>query len=106
MRFDYGVTVRIRDAYASRHEPEAARVLGEFVWAIQLILITLIVLCSIGFGIWEFMRPLEVPEDVGVGSTRKGFVRSDLQKVLEGFDVRAQRYEERRTAPVPVRDPS
>jgi len=106
MRFDYGVSVKIRDAYASRHEPEAARVLGEFVWAIQLILITLIVLSSIGYGIWEFIRPLDVPEDSGVGSSRKGFVRSDLQKVLEGFDARAVRYEERRTAPVPIRDPS
>lgn len=107
MRFETGTTIQIRDAYAARHEPEGARVLGEFFWALLILLLALMVSGGIGFGIWEFTRPLtqDVESSVSVGA-RKSVTRSELQKILEGFGARAEKYEKRRTAPVGVKDPS
>lgn len=108
MRFD-GVSVKIRDAYAARHEPEAARLLGEWYWTFLITMLTLTIVGGISFGVWEFMRPVsdvqEPSVSVGVGE-KKGVTRSDIIKVLEGFDERAAKYESRRVAPVGVKDPS
>ena len=107
MRFETDTTIRIKDAYAARHEPEGARVLCEFVWAILVLLLVLMILGGIGFGIWQFTRPLagDVESSVSVGA-HKSVTRSELQKILEGFGARAEKYEKRRTAPVGVKDPA
>jgi hypothetical protein len=107
MRFQTETAVKIRDAFAARHEPEAARVLGEWFWTLLVILLILVTIGSIIFGTREFLKPLtqEVEESVSVGQ-RKGVTRAELVKILELFDARAKEYELRRTAPVPVRDPS
>lgn len=107
MRFQTETTVKIKDAFAARHEPEAVRVLGEFFWAFLVCLLVLITIGSIAFGIREFLKPLseEVESSVSAGA-RKGVTRAELVKILEAFDVRAKDYDARRTAPVPVRDPS
>lgn len=107
MRFSTNFTVKIHDAYAARHEPEAARVLGEFAWVCMAGLLTLTLLGSILFGVREFLRPLslEAESSVSVGA-RKGVTKVELVKILEAFDTRAKEYESRRTAPVPVKDPS
>ena len=108
MRFDLGVPVKIRDAYAARHEPEAERVLATFYWAFLVTLFSLCVVGALALGVWEFMRPLTGD---GSGSSvnasgRKTLTKSDFQKVLEGLDARAKSFETRHTAPVLVRDPS
>ena len=107
MRFDPQVAIKIRDAYAARHEPEAERVLGGIYWALLVSLLVCIVIGSIAFGIWEFTRPLEdtAETSVSVGS-KKGLSRGDIQKTLEAFDARATRYENKRIAPIGVKDPS
>ena len=108
MRFDIGVTVKIRDAYAARHEPEAERVLATFYWAFLVTVFSLVVAGAVGLGVWEYLRPLTAD---GSGSTvsagaHKALTKSDIQNVLEGLDARAQSFEARRTAPILVRDPS
>lgn len=107
MRFDTNLTIKIRDAYAARHEPEAARMLGEVAWMFMLVFLALTIVGGILYGAREFLRPLsaEVESSVSVGA-RKGVSRADLVKILEAFDARAKEYESRRTAPVPVKDPS
>ena len=107
MRFDTNFTLKIKDAYAARHEPEAARRLGEFFWVVLVGLMVIVIVSGIVFGIREFLRPLteEVESSVSVGQ-RKGITRAELVKILEAFDARAADYEARRTAPVPVKDPS
>lgn len=107
MRFQTDVTVKIKDAFAARHEPEAARVLGEFFWAFLVCLLVLIAVGSIAFGTREFLKPLseEVESSVSA-SARKGVTRAELVKLLEAFDERAKEYDARRTAPVSVKDPS
>jgi preprotein translocase subunit SecF len=106
MRFDIGVSVKIRDAYAARHEPEAQHVLANFYWAFLVILCALSLLSAVFYGAWEFTRPLaeESGSSVTVG-VRKVLSRTDIQKVLEALDSRAGLFDERRTAPA-VRDPS
>lgn len=108
MRFQTDVTVKIKDAFAARHEPEAARVLGELFWTLLVLLLVVVSVASIAFGVREFLQPLaaeEVEESVSVAA-RKTVTRAELVKILEAFDTRATEYETRRTAPVPVRDPS
>lgn len=107
MRFGTNFTVKIKDAYAARHEPEAARALGEFAWVFMVVLLGLTLLGSILFGARAFFRPLshKVESSVSVG-VRKGVTKVELVKILEAFDARAKEYESRRTAPVPVKDPS
>ena len=69
--------------------------------------LALVTVGSIAFGVREFLRPLseEVESSVSVGQ-RKGVTKPELVKILEAFDARAKEYEARRTAPVPVKDPS
>ncbi len=107
MRFDPHIPVKIKDAYSSRHEPEAAHRLGEWYWMFLMTLLALIVIGGVAFGVWEFITPLtiETAESVSVGQ-RKGVTKTDIVKVLDGFETRADKYEERRVAPVPVKDPS
>jgi hypothetical protein len=107
MRFDTNFTVKLKDAYTARHEPEAARVLGEYAWMVMLGLISLAIVGSIAYGAREFFRPLseEVESSVSVGA-RKGVTKTELVNILDALDARATEYELRRTAPVPVKDPS
>ena len=107
MRFDTNIQVKIRDAYRARHEPEAERILGQFYWAVLISFFAMSVVASIGYGVWEFMRPESaIPESSASLGAKKTLTRPDLQKVLEAFDQRATKYENRRIAPVLVRDPS
>lgn len=107
MRFQTDVTVKIRDAFAARHEPEAARVLGEFFWAFVVCFLGIVVAGSVAFGVWEFLKPLSEETESSVSvAARKGVTRAELVKILEAFDARAKEYQSRRTAPVPVKDPS
>ncbi len=107
MRFDTQVSIKIKDAYAARSEPEAVRFLGSVYWALIGSVFTLVVVGSIAFGVWEFLQPLTSDSDTVVGGhAQKSLTKSDLETVLDGFDARATKYNSRKTAPVLVRDPS
>ena len=107
MRFDTQVSIRIKDAYAARAEPEAARFLGSVYWASLIIFFALVVVASVAFGLSEFMQPLSSTSDTIVGAgSKKTLTKSDLGKTLDGFDARATMYNSRKVAPVLVRDPS
>ena len=109
MRFDSAVPIKVKDAYRSRTEPEAARFLGTLYWTFLILLFGLLAMGSVGYGLWEFLQP-HIKGDaesvsVTVG-TKKTFTKSSLQKVLQDLDDRAREYDRRKIAPVPVRDPS
>ncbi len=107
MRFDSNVSLKLKDAYHARHEPEAERFLGRVYWAFLIILLALTICGSLGFGVWEFIKPIAViPEDAVNTRARKVLTKMDLQKILQAFDERAEEYESRKTAPLPVKDPS
>jgi len=106
MKFD-PVPMKIRDAYAARHEPEAEHVLATWYWAVCIVVLALTILGGVGYGAWEFFKPAgeQVEASVTVG-TRKTISRADLQKVLEAFDARAARFETKLRAPASAKDPS
>lgn len=106
MRFDTDIQVKIKDAYAARHEPEAARLLARIYWASCILGLVLAVLAVIAYGVWEFFRMPIVDENAVRVRPQTAFTRIQLQGLLEQFDARAEKFQERMTAPVPARDPS
>ncbi len=107
MRFDTDVSIKIRDAYASRHEPEAAHYLAGFFWTFMVMVTFVVMFSGVAYGAWEFLQPLRpsAAESVSVPQ-KKVFSTSELQKMLETLGNRAQQYQNAKIAPVPVKDPS
>ncbi len=83
----------LRDA---RHEPEGRKSLSRVYWAA---LIVFFIVFSIGcmiYGIWQFSLPLRgVQSEAKVAAPQIPLQRSELQAVLQAFDERTQRFEER-----------
>lgn len=104
MRFDTTLPVRLRDAYAARHEPEAQRVLARVVWAFCTTLFCVSLCVSVAYGAWEFSR---MPRGEGESAVRAqtGFTREQIESLLETFDARAEEFDARLRAPA-LRDPS
>lgn len=97
--------MRLKDAYAARHEPEALRILAQGYWAFLLTFSSICAVCAIAYGTWEFFRLPERDESLSV-RPRQAFTKSDLQALLKKYDERAAAFEARRIAPVSVKDPS
>jgi hypothetical protein len=106
MRFDTDIQVKLRDAYAARHEPEAIRVLARIYWAFLITGFAFTIMTAVGYGVWEFFRMPQA--DAGLAGVRPqtAFSKAQLQELLEKFDARAAVFEERLTAPVQAKDPS
>jgi hypothetical protein len=106
MRFDTDIQVKLRDAYAARHEPEAIRILARIYWAFLIVLFSIVVITAVAYGVWEFFRT--PTPDAGLSGVRPqtAFTRAQLQELLEKFDARAEKFEEHMTAPVGAKDPS
>lgn len=106
MRLDTHIQMKIKDAYTSRHEPEAARVLARMYWAIIITIFAVTASVSVAYGVWEFFRgPTADATDLGV-RPQVLFTKVQLESTLKGFDDRAARFQSRLTAPVPIKDPS
>lgn len=107
MRLQTNVTLKIKDAIASRHEPESVRVLGEVFWVLLVVLLIVATIGGIAIGVREFLTPhtQQVEEPVSSGN-RKTVTKTEIVKILEMFDARATEYQTRRAAPLPARDPS
>ncbi|OGG58576.1 hypothetical protein A2765_02525 [Candidatus Kaiserbacteria bacterium RIFCSPHIGHO2_01_FULL_56_24] len=106
MRFDTNIQLKLRDAYAARHEPEAARFLARVYWAFLIVTLAMVVVLSILYGVWEFMQAPQRDESVTGLHAQQVFTRAQLDTVLQGFDARAARFQTRMTAPVSAKDPS
>jgi hypothetical protein len=106
MRFDTNIQVKLKDAYAARHEPEAARFLARAYWAFLIVMLALMVIGSIVYGAWEFMQAPQHDESGSGLHAQQIFTRVQLEGVLDGFDARAARFQTRMTVPVNAKDPS
>lgn len=92
--------------FQNRYEPEAWRAFAGVYWSALVALFTVAALSSIAYGAWQFTRPFnQAVSDAVVSAPRATLNRADIQKVLDGFDVRAVQFEERQSAPA-MRDPS
>ncbi len=106
MRFDTTVTIKLKDAFAARSEPEAVRILATFYWAVLIMFLVAVALVSIVVGFEELMTPLTQAPVSSVAGTRKSLSRDDIVNVLHGFEARGKSYEVRKSAPLSVHDPS
>lgn len=106
MRFDSDISVKIKDAYSARHEPEAARLLARAYWASLVLICAVLVTGGVAYGVWEFVRTPAEPESSVSVRPATTFTKGDIQALLKGFGDRSLRFEERMKAPVSVPDPS
>lgn len=106
MRFDTNIQVKVRDAYAARHEPEAARALARIYWASMITLFSCAATLSILYGAWEFFRsPVQDANTITV-RPQVAFTKAQLDGTLKGFDGRADRFQQKLTEPITAKDPS
>lgn len=98
-------TVRLKDAFSMRREPEAQKRLAQAFWHVVLLLCAFLISGSIVYGIVEFlnMPPENITTDVRAPQT---FSRSDLTQVLNALGARAAQFETLRTTPGSLKDPS
>ena len=106
MRFSSDFQMNVRDALAARHEPEAQYLLASLYWSVLVSLFVILVIASLAFGLWEFSWTPVSNETIVGARPQAAFTRVQLQETLEGFNARAERFDERMLAPVSVKDPS
>ncbi len=104
MQFNTKLPMRLRDAYASRHEPEAQRVIARATWALCAVIFFIALVASVVYGAWEFTR-IPRGSDEGTVRAQTGFTRAQIETLLNTFDVRAEQFEARLRTP-PAQDPS
>ncbi|OGG72828.1 hypothetical protein A3A38_02565 [Candidatus Kaiserbacteria bacterium RIFCSPLOWO2_01_FULL_53_17] len=106
MRFETDFQMKVRDALAARDEPEAQHLLASVYWSMLVSLFAIIVAASVAYGLWEFVWAPADDEMIVSARPQAAFTRTELQKTLQGFDERQERFDERMVAPVSVKDPS
>lgn len=106
MRFGSHIPIRIKDAFAARHEPEARTALARLFWVICVCIGIVFLLLSIAYGTWEFFRSnaqrggsIDVRPQIQV-------TKAQLQELLGKFDQRRVRFEERLEAKGVAKDPA
>ena len=104
MRFDTKIHIRLRDAYAVRHEPEAERMLAQALWSACVALVGVALVVSVAYGVWEFSRMPHADEESTLRA-QPGFTRTQIETLLNVFDTRAEEFELRLRAPA-APDPS
>lgn len=98
---------RWHDLRAGRHEPETRRALARIYWAALVIFLALFSIGCVLYGIWQFTRPLRgVESSAKVAAPQIPLQRSELDAVLQAFEERVRRFEERQAAPASLADPS
>lgn len=84
----------LREAYTSMHEPESVRRLADAYWVSLVVVGTLLMLGSVGYGMWQFFVPPHRQESgVTVGAGSEGFGKAELQKALEALQERREEFE-------------
>lgn len=84
----------IREAYRSLHEPESLRRLADVYWMALVIIGTLLMLGSVGYGMWQFFVPPHREESgVTLGAGSEGFNKEELQKAMQALQQRKDEFE-------------
>ncbi len=108
MKIFKSVSGRIRTA-ASRHEPEGVRVLSDMYWRIVVVLAAILIVVSIGYGVWSLLRVLEgLSSAVMVSSPPPPPInRRVLDAAIQGFESREVYFEDRNASSTQsIADPS
>ncbi|MDE1925024.1 MAG: hypothetical protein KGH79_02505 [Patescibacteria group bacterium] len=88
------ILMRVRDAYASRFEPEGVRPLADIYWRTLLVLAVTLVLCAVLYGIWDLFGVLDALASVPDTSPPPpaALNRTTLETVVQGFQTRQTRF--------------
>ncbi len=97
--------VRIRDAFAARHEPEAIRFLARIYWTVLIVVCAIVSVCAIAYGVWEFFRLPRLAENANMRA-QPAFTKADVQSLLKAYEARGTKFETRLRETIPVKDPS
>ena len=83
----------LSESYQSRHEPEKYIAAAESIWRIMLASASIVVVISVGYGVWQFVAPPDnvVTETAAGGIT--GFNRTQLSHVVEFYEKRQAAFE-------------
>jgi len=97
--------------YANRHEPEQVRALADYYWRILLSVAAIVVLFSVGYGVFVFLSVLQdeggTGTDIGVAVQMPSMIsRAQLQDTLDEFEARQQLFESLKTNVLDVAEPS
>ncbi len=96
---------KIKEIHAARYQPETQDKIARGYWAVLLFCIAFAIVGGVAVGIWEFSRPLTEEGGATLGAPQSPLDTGELRAVLDGFDSRVRRFEERRDAPA-FADPS
>lgn len=96
---------KIKEIHAARYQPETQEKIARGYWAFLLSCVALAVTGGLGVGIWEFSRPHAAEGGATLGAPQSPLDTGKLRAVLDGFDARVRRFEERQNAPA-FADPS
>ena len=84
----------IREAYSSSHEPESMRRLADVYWTIVVCIGTLLMLGSVGYGMWQFfVPPSRVESGATLGVRNEGFDKAELKKAVAALQQRRDEFE-------------
>ncbi len=96
---------KIKEVHAARYQPETQEKIARGYWAFLLLCVALAVVGGVVIGMWEFSRPYSEEGGATLGAPQSPLDTVKLRAILDGFDARVRRFEERQDAP-PLADPS
>ena len=99
---------KLRDALADPIEPENEHLIARVYWRVLIVCSIGITLAALAYSLGQYQATLQVFDAQTPTSTKASgpFSRTDLDTVISAFDLRAERYQSLRTAPLTEPDPS
>jgi len=100
--------LNVREAYASRTEPEAARFLALSLWRMIIVLAIVSIGGSILWGMWSLFSTLAAlePSATVPRIVKPPIDRSALVQTVSGLSQRGERFQKLKDTPVTISDPS
>lgn len=92
MKFNISLS-DVQSAYALRHEPEQYIHFARVYWSGLVTTVAILIILSIGYGAWEFFKPLPQPSLEAGKPGIVGFDRANLTKVVDVFEARRAAFE-------------
>ncbi len=105
-----GIFAAVRGAYARRYEPESAALLARVLWRCALALSLALTLVGIVYGAHTLSSAVSVMNAANTPAVQisepESRLRASFDAVSEGFDARAERFEQLRANAPSLPDPS
>lgn len=83
----------LSESYQSRHEPEKYIAAAQSMWVLMLATVSIVIVASVGYGIYQFISPPAVTVAETTASGITGFNRAQLTQVVEFYEKRQATFE-------------